>query len=712
MSGFGVIVLVLGLASSNEDKLQMALTPPLGFNTWNHFGCTGISADVLLDTADQFVKLELDKAGYEYINSDDCWMQATRGDGGAGPQIPQPDKFPNGMRVVADAIHSKGLKLGLYTARANNTCGKYAGSCEHEQVDITQWANWTVDYMKDDSCGTCRPEGTIADYKAMQDAIHTVGRPILLTIEGGPDITKVYTGCCGNARRVGHDIGPEWLSMITLVDTGSGLWPYAHNGSLGTAGGFWNDLDMLELGNGVFDADQSPFFAAQARTHYSLWCVMKAVMLLGCDLTKVGPETLAIIKNTNAISINQDPWGRQGRRVATSTPTNTSLDENDHAVAIMKPCDTTSDLQQWRFFSAPAIPALYIAPCNLTDEAQRFNLSGSHLMSVSTGTCVDQNQDPNTPFMSKLKPCVAGKASQVATLDNQTGHFHVGGDNVCLDCFNNQGPNVFTGGCKAPGDLDDNQRFYPYTGGAGMFKSMLSQKIGVDTCLTVRSPPEGDLMYTVDKAGQAWCLGVRGPQSTFNAVPCDPTNNPLLGLSFGWAPTSTGKSSYSLVSSTHGYDGGNLKLGYSNDFGESGPVPHSRWVQSGGNTFTLDLSATSTSIESTDTTNIIDDDNVGNVTKGGRFCLELNSASSLEVWAGLLSGPKWAVALVNRSPSTDTISVDFATQLPELKRMGLERVAQYTAYDVWHDVHHEASSTFTTTVAAHDTVLLIVSPVV
>eukprot|EP00729_Bicosta_minor_P022249 gene22249-3703_t len=130
----------------------MALTPPMGFNTWNKFGCTGISAKTLMDTADSFISLGLDKIGYEFINSDDCWMQASRSDNGAGPQIPSPAKFPDGMRPVADYIHSKNLKIGLYTARGPHTCAKFAASCMHELVDIKQWANWTVDYMKDDSC--------------------------------------------------------------------------------------------------------------------------------------------------------------------------------------------------------------------------------------------------------------------------------------------------------------------------------------------------------------------------------------------------------------------------------------------------------------------------------------------------------------------------------------------------------------------------------
>ena len=119
-------------------------TPPLGFNTWNRFGCDGISGQVLMDTADSFVKLGLDKIGFEYVNSDDCWMMRNRSDGGRGPEQPQPGKFPHGVKPVADYIRGKGLQLGLYTTRANHSCGGYAGSCGHELVDVRQWAEWGV----------------------------------------------------------------------------------------------------------------------------------------------------------------------------------------------------------------------------------------------------------------------------------------------------------------------------------------------------------------------------------------------------------------------------------------------------------------------------------------------------------------------------------------------------------------------------------------
>eukprot|EP01079_Euglenida_sp_SAG-EU17-18_P002476 gene2476-3232_t len=420
----------------------LASTPPMGFNTWNHFKC-GVDAQVLMGVADRFLSLGLAGAGYEYVNrplsglpavagsapcarhtvctrsaaflSDDCWMGLARspsanGTAGAGPQVPNASKFPQGMRAVADYIHSKGLKIGLYTARAPLTCAKFAGSCHHERVDVVQWANWTIvsgvlhargctapspsplprlDYMKDDSCGSC--EDVVSDYTTMQAAIRDVGRPMVLTIEGLPpieqghagavarwcdasscalDSTKlntahaihlalrpgepctaavpgsiVYTGHAGNARRVGHDITPTWTSMISLLDLGAGLWPYAHNGRQALrgqlhlskaegGGGFWNDLDMLEVGNGDFAASAGPLAAANARTHFSMWAVMKAVLLLGCDLSSVDAASLAIVKNPQAVAINQDAWGQQARRIATLLPQNSTLAFPDPSLAL------------------------------------------------------------------------------------------------------------------------------------------------------------------------------------------------------------------------------------------------------------------------------------------------------------------------------------------------------------------------------------------
>jgi alpha-galactosidase len=155
-----------------------------------------------------------------------------------GNQVANPDKFPNGFKYVADYIHSLGMRSGLYTAKGHTTCAGFAASCENEALDALQWASWGIDYVKDDSCSGCRNDDNL-DYGTMWNAIEAAGRPMVLTVEGGPTDSLITHGGYGNAKRVGHDISPLWMSMVSLVDIGSGLWMYAHNSTNSTVGGWW-----------------------------------------------------------------------------------------------------------------------------------------------------------------------------------------------------------------------------------------------------------------------------------------------------------------------------------------------------------------------------------------------------------------------------------------------------------------------------------------
>ena len=231
---------------------DVARTPPMGFNTWNLYKCS-VTATILEQTATAMVKTGLKDSGYIYVNSDDCWMSFNRS--ADGNQVPDPGKFPNGFKAVADFIHAQGMKSGLYTAKGPHTCQKRAASCLHEAQDAKLWASWGIDYVKDDSCSTCSmPNGTrysdMDDYHRMWQGIQDSGRPMILTVEGSPPADVITHGGWGNAKRVGHDISPSWGSMISLVDIGAGLWPYAHTTINKEFGGWWNDLDMIEIGNG------------------------------------------------------------------------------------------------------------------------------------------------------------------------------------------------------------------------------------------------------------------------------------------------------------------------------------------------------------------------------------------------------------------------------------------------------------------------------
>ena len=282
----------------------------MGFNTWDRFACKGINAEVMMQSADLMVSTGLKAAGYLYVNLDGCWQAPGRIN---GRQHPDSVKFPQGLPPVVAHIHSLGLKAGIYTALANRTCGSGPGACLNEAVDAKQYADWLFDYVKDDACGACRsgPNGTLEDYAAMQAGISATGRPMILSIEAQPDVATVSAGGHGNLRRVGHDINPTWRSMSSLIDMDSGLYPFAHNASVSPTGnGYFNDLDIMEIGNGVFNPanDSWPPGAVDfARAHFSMWSILKGALLLGNDFTKMSSATLAIVSNRHAISINQDP---------------------------------------------------------------------------------------------------------------------------------------------------------------------------------------------------------------------------------------------------------------------------------------------------------------------------------------------------------------------------------------------------------------------
>jgi hypothetical protein len=223
-------------------------------------------------------------------------MNHTRADGGLGHQQADATKFPDGLQPVVQHINGAGLHFGIYTARGPHTCAGFTASCMFEAIDAAYYASINVSFVKDDSCGQCvtaiDTETDIeTDYARMQQAINEVGQNMTLAFEGVPEITKVYTGVYGNARRVGHDIEAGWISMITLVDIGSGLWPYAHT-DLGQ-GSFFNWLDFLQVGRGDFTptdprVNASDLGGVRARTHMSLFSAMKSLLFLGNRLVSAG----------------------------------------------------------------------------------------------------------------------------------------------------------------------------------------------------------------------------------------------------------------------------------------------------------------------------------------------------------------------------------------------------------------------------------------
>ena len=298
----GCIVLVgLGLLGAPvfAQGNGPARTPPMGWNSWNHFACKVTAADVR-SAADAIVSTGMKSAGYIYVNIDDCW-QGTRDEKGV---IHPNEKFPD-MKGLSDYVHAKGLKLGIYSSPGPKTCGGYEGSLGHEELDAQTYAHWGIDYLKYDYCSF---QGDVpaqmAAYKKMHEALEKTGRAIVFSLcQYGMDrVWRWGPSVGGNLWRTTGDISDDYDRMAYIGFGQNGLERFA-------APGHWNDPDMLEVGNGKMNKDEY-------RTHMSLWCLLAAPLLAGNDLSKMTPDTLAILTNPEVIAVDQDALGMQGHRVA------------------------------------------------------------------------------------------------------------------------------------------------------------------------------------------------------------------------------------------------------------------------------------------------------------------------------------------------------------------------------------------------------------
>jgi alpha-galactosidase len=272
----------------------------MGFNDWNATHCGAAFDEAMVErTADVLVSSGLGNAGYDFVNLDDCWALPARD--GAGRLVPDPTRFPDGIAAVAGYVHAKGLKLGIYTSAGTRTCdpGGFPGSLGHEASDARQFASWGVDYVKDDNCNN-EGVGAIQRYAAMGAALKATGRPIVYSIcNWGEQDPWLWGPALGHLWRTTPDIGDDWASMLSIVERNAPLAPYA-------GPGHWNDPDMLEIGNGGMTE-------TEYRSQFSLWAMMAAPLLISTDLAGASPQALAILGNREAIAIDQDPLGRQGR---------------------------------------------------------------------------------------------------------------------------------------------------------------------------------------------------------------------------------------------------------------------------------------------------------------------------------------------------------------------------------------------------------------
>jgi alpha-galactosidase len=291
---------------SEAEYNALAPTPPMGWNSWNKFGCN-VSEKLICEMADAMVSSGMKNVGYQYIIIDDCWQVSRDKDGNI-----QADKsrFPHGIKYVADYIHSKGLKFGIYSCAGEFTCGGRPGSRGYQYQDARQYAAWGVDYLKEDWCYNRGQNGEAA-YRTMRDALKASGRPIVLSIcEWGLHQPWTWGKGIGHLWRVSYDIKDFFecnlngggLGVLNIIDIMAPLDKYA-------GPGHWNDADMLEVGNGGMTE-------TEYITHMSMWCMLATPLIAGNDLRSMDAATKAILTNREVIDINQDPKGIQAHLYA------------------------------------------------------------------------------------------------------------------------------------------------------------------------------------------------------------------------------------------------------------------------------------------------------------------------------------------------------------------------------------------------------------
>lgn len=323
---------VLSASPSLAQSTSLAKTPPMGWNSWNHFAGNVTDADVRA-AADAIVASGMRDAGYIYVNIDDTWEGQRDADGNIQPN----SKFPN-MKALADYVHSKGLKLGIYSSPGPKTCAGYEGSYGHEQQDANTYAKWGVDYLKYDLCSYVgvmkkaaandrqKQWGMMQQaYEKMHQALLKTHRPIVFSLcqYGWDAVWSWGPKVGGNLWRTTGDINDTYARMSAIGFSQAGLGKYARPGH-------WNDPDMLEVGNGHMSPDEY-------RTHMSLWAILAAPLLAGNDLSKMDDTTKSILMNKDVIAVDQDSLGVEGDRVSATGPFEIwmkPLQGGDRAVAL------------------------------------------------------------------------------------------------------------------------------------------------------------------------------------------------------------------------------------------------------------------------------------------------------------------------------------------------------------------------------------------
>jgi alpha-galactosidase len=313
--GMMALVALVAAAASSMAAAQrprsgngLARTPPMGWNSWNHFGCN-VSAQLIREVADAMAANGMRDAGYAYVTIDDCWQV---GRDAIGVLVADPARFPDGIKPLADYVHAKGLKFGIYTDAGRKTCEGRPGSYGYEALDAKTFAAWGVDYVKVDWCSA---EGLDArtQYAKVRDALLASGRPIVFSIcEWGENRPWEWGPQTGNLWRSTGDISDNWNSLLSIVNLSM-----QHASAAGP--GAWNDPDMLEVGNGGMSREEY-------RAHFSLWAMMAAPLIAGNDVrhladdTRLTRDAREILLNREVIAVDQDSLGAQAIVVQSPHP--------------------------------------------------------------------------------------------------------------------------------------------------------------------------------------------------------------------------------------------------------------------------------------------------------------------------------------------------------------------------------------------------------
>ena len=338
---------------SSQSK-TLATTPPMGWNSWNMFGWK-IHEDSVRQTADALASMGFKELGYEYIVIDDCWSRKSGRDS-HGDLVPDPEKFPSGMKALVDYVHNLGFKIGIYSDAADLTCGSHPGSYGFEDQDAYLWASWGFDFLKYDYCNApIDQESAIQRYTCMGEALRNTGRQFLFSLceWGGrsPHLWGRKVG--GQMWRVSGDVFDSWINIWIAdwktygIGVDVSLEYAADLADYGGPGG-WNDLDMLVVGlkgKGLVHGGGMSFLEYQ--THMSMWCMACSPLMIGCDVRKLEKDTATLLTNREVLAINQDPLGRPAKRVKQLGPCEVwkkPLADGTLAVALINRGSSGSDM--------------------------------------------------------------------------------------------------------------------------------------------------------------------------------------------------------------------------------------------------------------------------------------------------------------------------------------------------------------------------------